>query len=112
MAGNRHTIILMQPVSDRASCTYMDFDSVSQAINGICSLLERRLTSLNPRLRNITYDVDDLYQFIDGMADMSALVYDPSTHSYSPNDRQWIKQRAYQYLARYANDGKRRCAFQ
>ena len=42
---------------------------------GICGLYERKLKELNPAIRNITYDIADLYNFIDGLADMSALVY-------------------------------------
>ncbi|XP_041016930.1 enhancer of rudimentary homolog isoform X4 [Juglans microcarpa x Juglans regia] len=42
--------------------------------HGICGLYERKLKELNPALRNITYDIADLYNFIDGLADMSALV--------------------------------------
>ena len=44
---------------------------------GICALYERKLKELNPAVRNITYDIEDLYNFIDGLADMSALVYVP-----------------------------------
>lgn len=42
---------------------------------GICALYERKLKEINPAMRDITYDVGDLYNFIDGLADMSALVY-------------------------------------
>lgn len=42
---------------------------------GICGLYERKLRELNPAIRNISYDIGDLYNFIDGLADMSALVY-------------------------------------
>lgn len=41
---------------------------------GICGLYERKLKELNPAIRNITYDISDLYNFIDGLADLSALV--------------------------------------
>nr|CAN79214.1 hypothetical protein VITISV_025940 [Vitis vinifera] len=44
---------------------------------GICGLYERKLKDLNPANQNITYDIADLYNFIDGLADMSALVYVP-----------------------------------
>ncbi|CAL1386982.1 unnamed protein product [Linum trigynum] len=30
---------------------------------------------INPALRNLSYDIADLYNFIDGLADLSALVY-------------------------------------
>ncbi|OIW14401.1 hypothetical protein TanjilG_15755 [Lupinus angustifolius] len=42
--------------------------------DGICTLYERKLKELNPAIRNLSYDISDLYNFIDGLADMSALV--------------------------------------
>ncbi|CAN1184889.1 Enhancer of rudimentary homolog [Linum perenne] len=130
--ANRHTIILMQASPNRATRTFMDYGSVSQAmegclpaflifffslfsticiifthifnchllpeIPGICGLYERKLKEINPALRNISYDIADLYNFIDGLADMSALVYDQRIQAYLPYDRQWIKQKTFQHL--------------
>ncbi|KAK4798804.1 hypothetical protein SAY86_031130 [Trapa natans] len=98
----KHTIVLMQPSQNRASRTFMDYESVSQAIDGICGLYERKLKELNPAILNITYDVSDLYNFIDGLTDLSALVYSPNAQAYVPYDREWIKQRTFQHLKRMA----------
>ncbi|XP_010519634.1 PREDICTED: enhancer of rudimentary homolog isoform X2 [Tarenaya hassleriana] len=76
--NSRHTIILMQTSPSRATRTFMDYESISQAM-------------------------DDLYNFIDGLADMSALVYDHSRQAYLPYDRQWIKQKTFHHLKRLAN---------
>ncbi|KAI4966332.1 hypothetical protein ZWY2020_041233 [Hordeum vulgare] len=65
MAG-RHTIILMQPSQNRSSRTLMDYNSINHA------LMENQ--DINPMILNITYDITDLYNFIDGLADISALV--------------------------------------
>ncbi|KAL0327616.1 UNVERIFIED_CONTAM: putative folate-biopterin transporter 6 [Sesamum angustifolium] len=103
VGSNRHTIILMQTSQHRATRTFMDYESISQAMDGICGLYERKLKELNPAMRNITYDISDLYNFIDGLADMSALVYDHSIQAYLPYDRQWIKQRTLQHLKKLAH---------
>ncbi|KAK9207795.1 hypothetical protein WN944_000142 [Citrus x changshan-huyou] len=103
LKANRHTIILMQTSPSRATRTFMDYGSISQAMDGICGLYERKLKELNPAIRDITYDVADLYNFIDGLADMSALVYDHSIQAYLPYDRQWIKQRTFQHLKKLAH---------
>ncbi|XP_048332051.1 enhancer of rudimentary homolog isoform X2 [Ziziphus jujuba] len=71
--------------------------------HGICGLYERKLKELNPASRNITYDIADLYNFIDGLTDMSALVYDHGIQAYLPCDRQWIKQRTFQHLKKLAH---------
>ncbi|KAG6503292.1 hypothetical protein ZIOFF_035603 [Zingiber officinale] len=75
MQANRHTIILMQSSPNRATRTFMDYDSISQAMDGICGLYERKLKEINPTVQNITYDISDLYNFIDGLADLSALMF-------------------------------------
>ncbi|GLJ27658.1 hypothetical protein SUGI_0542760 [Cryptomeria japonica] len=100
--ANRHTIILMQTGQNRATRTFMDFDSVSLAMDGICGLYERKLKELNPAIQNITYDIEDIYSFIDGLADLSALVLDHSLHAYLPNDRKWIKQQLLKHLKKLA----------
>ncbi|KAL5538094.1 hypothetical protein UlMin_045903 [Ulmus minor] len=76
------------------------FSSISLCI---CGLYERKIKELNPAMRNISYDIADLYNFIDGLADMSALVYDHSVREYLPYDRQWIKQRTFQHLKKLAH---------
>ncbi|XP_066343198.1 enhancer of rudimentary homolog [Miscanthus floridulus] len=101
MAG-RHTIILMQPSQNRSTRTFMDYDSVNHALDGICGLYERKIRNINPMVRNLTYDISDLYNFIDGLTDISALVYDDSLHAFLPYDRQWIKQKLFQHLKRLA----------
>ncbi|XP_039018798.1 enhancer of rudimentary homolog [Hibiscus syriacus] len=96
--SNRHTIILMQTSQSRATRTFMDYDSISQAMDGIRGLYERKLKDLNPASGNITYDIADLYNFIDGLADMSDLVYDHRIQAFLPNDRERIKQKLFQHL--------------
>uniref|UniRef100_A0A0D6R333 Enhancer of rudimentary homolog n=2 Tax=Araucariaceae TaxID=25664 RepID=A0A0D6R333_ARACU len=100
--ANRHTIVLIQTAPNRSTRTFMDFDSITQAMDGICGLYERKLKELNPAIRNIQYDIEDLYNFIDGLADMSALVCDPSIQAYLPYDRKWIKERIFQHLRKLA----------
>lgn len=43
-------------------------------LKGICGLYERKLKELDPTNHDISYDIADLYNYIDGLADMSALV--------------------------------------
>ncbi|XP_076895694.1 enhancer of rudimentary homolog [Bidens hawaiensis] len=100
--SNRHTIILMQASQNRATRTFMDYESISQAMDGICAIYERKIKNLNPVMRNITYDIQDLYNYIDGLADMSALVYDHSIQAYLPNDREWIQTKMFQHLKKLA----------
>jgi len=94
-----HTIVLMQP-GNKTSRTFMDYENVSEAMDGICGVFERELKRLNPNLANITYDIQDLYNYIDRMPDMIALVLDPKTNTYRPHNKEWIKERCFDSLQR------------
>nr|VDD34094.1 unnamed protein product [Brassica oleracea] len=104
--NGRHTIILLQNSPSRATRTFMDYDSIGQAMDGICGLYERKLKEINPSLRNLSYDIADLYNFIDGLTDLSALVYENSMNAYMPYDRQWIKHKAFHHLKKLASGGR------
>jgi len=95
-----HTIVLLQPVPKPSSRTFMDYDAVHLALDGVCELFERRLKDLHPNSRNISYDVQDLFTFIDGLTDISMLVQEGGV--YRPFDRNWIKERCYNHLKRQA----------
>uniref|UniRef100_A0A453CBT0 Enhancer of rudimentary homolog n=1 Tax=Aegilops tauschii subsp. strangulata TaxID=200361 RepID=A0A453CBT0_AEGTS len=100
--AGRHTIVLVQPSPNKASRTFMDFSSLNQALDGICARYEKKIMDINPMARNFTYDITDLYNFIDGLADISALVYDHQLQAFLPYDRQWIKQKMFQHLKNQA----------
>ncbi|RHY44698.1 hypothetical protein DYB30_011028 [Aphanomyces astaci] len=71
---SKHTIILVQYTEDPNSRTYLDFESVNSAMDGVVKMYEAKLKQLNPNRRNITYDIQDLYNYIDSLADLSTLV--------------------------------------
>lgn len=100
--SGKHTILLLQPTNNKTSRTFMDYETVAGAMDGVCGMFEKELKRLNPNLRNITYDISDLYRYIDNLADLSALVYHPQLNAYIPCNRDWIKQRAFQHLKRMA----------
>eukprot|EP00291_Cryptomonas_curvata_P001731 CAMPEP_0172185318 /NCGR_PEP_ID=MMETSP1050-20130122/20099_1 /TAXON_ID=233186 /ORGANISM="Cryptomonas curvata, Strain CCAP979/52" /LENGTH=101 /DNA_ID=CAMNT_0012859283 /DNA_START=18 /DNA_END=323 /DNA_ORIENTATION=- len=100
MAG-KHTIVLLQESASKGSRTFSDFETVADAMNGICQLYEQRLKQLNPGVRNITYDITELYGFIDGLGDLCCLVYN-GTGAYEPHNKQWVKDRVYAHLKRMA----------
>ncbi|KAK6271409.1 hypothetical protein POUND7_008507 [Theobroma cacao] len=74
LLANRRTVVLMQISQNRAPRTFVDYDSTSQSMDNICGLYERKLNKLNPATQNITYDICVLYNFIDGLANIIALV--------------------------------------
>ncbi|RYG94345.1 hypothetical protein EON65_57640 [archaeon] len=54
--------------------SFMDFPSVGAALDAVVKMYEHKLKELNPQVQNITYDINDLYTFLDGLHDICALV--------------------------------------
>eukprot|EP00803_Ostreobium_quekettii_P002972 evm.model.scf_1194EXC.6 EVM.evm.TU.scf_1194EXC.6 scf_1194EXC:41785-45782(-) len=72
--NGQHTILLIQASKNKATRTYLEYETVPLAMDGMCNLFEKKLRELNPSIRNLTYDINDLYLFMDDMEDISALV--------------------------------------
>uniref|UniRef100_A0A0M3I5T7 Enhancer of rudimentary homolog n=1 Tax=Ascaris lumbricoides TaxID=6252 RepID=A0A0M3I5T7_ASCLU len=70
-----HTILLMQPTARHDSRSWTDFESLTECIEGVCQIFEENLKKLNPDSASITYDVQNLFDFIDRLADLSCLVW-------------------------------------
>ena len=98
MAG-QHTIVLIQPTKKPDGRTYSDFKTIkiffqtlklykfifsiflfdkilSDAMEGVCKLFEEHLKRQNPTKPQITYDVADLFDFIDTLPDLCCLVFE------------------------------------
>jgi|TARA_B110000503_G_scaffold138260_1_gene224119 hypothetical protein len=55
-----------------------------------------------PNMRRLDYDVSDLYNYIDALSDLSALVYDPAINAYAPQNKEWVKQKCLAHLKKQA----------
>ena len=42
-AGSSHTVVMIQFTEDENSKTYMDFDTIQEALDGICQTYEQKL---------------------------------------------------------------------
>jgi len=65
-------------------------------------MFEDRLKELNPRMKNITYSIEDLYRFIDTFPEICALTQDQRSGQYTANGKDWIKNRIYRHLRNQA----------
>ena len=50
------------------------FYDLSNMISGVCKIFEEYLKRMNPNAPSITYDISDLFEFIEKLADLSCLV--------------------------------------
>ncbi|XP_046678539.1 enhancer of rudimentary homolog [Homalodisca vitripennis] len=99
-----HTILLIQPGIKPETRTYSDYDSVNECMEGVCKIYEEHLKrQKNPNTPSITYDISQLFDFIDQLTDLSCLVYQKSTNTYVPYNKDWIKEKIYVLLRRQAS---------
>nr|CAD7401897.1 unnamed protein product [Timema poppensis] len=97
-----HTIMLIQSGNKPETRTYSDYESVNECMEGVCKIYEEHLKQQNPNTPSITYDISQLFDFIDQVADLSCLVYQKSTNTYAPYNKDWIKEKIYVLLRRQA----------
>ncbi|TPX33249.1 hypothetical protein SmJEL517_g03846 [Synchytrium microbalum] len=88
-----HTILLVQK-GNKNTRTYFDFETVPDMIEGIRTSYEEELSTLYPNQRQISYQLQDLMNFIDQFSEIAALVLDQNTQAYIPRSRDWIKGKA------------------
>merc|ERR1712137_568994 len=98
MGMGKHTIVLIQETRSKSSRVFYDYETVTQACEGIKKKYEAQLSQLNPRARNITYSISELNTYLDSLGDISCLVYNQSIRAYEPYDRTWVKNRISRYL--------------
>ena len=98
-----HTILLVQPSAKKPDTrTWSDYETVNQCLEGICKIYEEHLKRQNPNEPTITYDIPQLFDFIDGLADLSCLVFSPNMGTYTPHSKEWIKEKIYVLLRKQA----------
>lgn len=102
VSDHSHTILLVQPTKRPEGRTYADYESVNECMEGVCKMYEEHLKRMNPNSPSITYDISQLFDFIDDLADLSCLVYRADTQTYQPYNKDWIKEKIYVLLRRQA----------
>ena len=69
-----HTILLLQANSKPDGRTYSDYESVNECMEGVCKIYEEHLKANNPNLPSITYDISQLFDFIDQVSELNVTV--------------------------------------
>ena len=57
---------------------------------------------MNPNSPSITYDISDLFEFVENLADLSCLVFEKTSGKYIPHNKAWIKEKIYILLRKQA----------
>lgn len=69
-----HTILLVQPSARPETRTYSDYESVNECMEGVCKIYEEHLKRLNPNTPTITYDISQLFDFVDQVRAIFAVI--------------------------------------
>lgn len=77
-----HTILLIQATKDINSRTFADYENLNDALEGVCKIFEENLKKMHQSSPQITYDVSQLFDFVDQLKDISCLVLDKKTYKY------------------------------
>ncbi|KAJ9464299.1 Enhancer of rudimentary-like protein [Diplonema papillatum] len=93
-----HAIVMYQPTSALGSRTFSDFDTLADAMNGLCHMFEIKLKQQNPGTTELTYDVADLFKFLDSFEDLSLMQFSAEKKAYEPFGLNWIKSKLYSQL--------------
>eukprot|EP00347_Sterkiella_histriomuscorum_P012310 403369078 len=100
--SSTHTVVLLQFTEDENSRAYLDFDTIGDALDGLCQLYEQKLKVANPDAQAITYDLCDLINYLDTVKDLSCLCFNDTQKVYIPHGRDWIKSKIYMSLKKQA----------
>ena len=103
MTGKNHTIILVQYTDDCSTRSYLEFSTSAQAMDALVKMYEHKLKELNPKVTHITYDISDLYNFLDSLKELVGLVLNKAIGAYEPMDKDWIKESIMKHLRGHAN---------
>ncbi|XP_033114958.1 enhancer of rudimentary homolog [Anneissia japonica] len=97
-----HTILLIQPGKRAETRTYSDYETLDECMEGVCKIFEEHLKKMNPTSPSITYDISQLFDFIDQLSDLCCLVFQPNMNTYAPYNKDWIKEAIYVMLRKQA----------
>lgn len=93
-----HTITLVQFHAAASSKTYVEHDSISGAMDGVCQMYEQAIKLQLGGDAAAKYTLEELWEFIDGLHDVACMVFNSKTGDYRPHNREWLKKKALQHL--------------
>eukprot|EP01015_Nassula_variabilis_P020272 TRINITY_DN349_c0_g1_i5.p3 TRINITY_DN349_c0_g1~~TRINITY_DN349_c0_g1_i5.p3 ORF type:complete len:104 (-),score=12.97 TRINITY_DN349_c0_g1_i5:176-487(-) len=100
-----HTILLVQFNQEITTKTYMDFERVGEAFECLCDLYQQyKRKSDSSSGGVIQYDLTEVFNYIDHLVDLAILVQNPSSNTYTPHGRDWIKAKMFDYMRKQASN--------
>ncbi|EDW75796.1 uncharacterized protein Dwil_GK15131 [Drosophila willistoni] len=88
-----HTILLVKLTPANRSRSYSKYESVNMCLEGVCKLYGEHLKIENPHSSTVSYELRELFDYIDSLEDICCMVYQKASGTYAPYGRDWIKEK-------------------
>eukprot|EP00828_Plagiopyla_frontata_P021145 TRINITY_DN2740_c0_g2_i1.p1 TRINITY_DN2740_c0_g2~~TRINITY_DN2740_c0_g2_i1.p1 ORF type:complete len:135 (+),score=27.46 TRINITY_DN2740_c0_g2_i1:110-514(+) len=98
MQDQTHTIILLQFTEDPKTRSYMHYQNISEALDSIMSLYESTIKFQDQTLSQASYDISEIYEYIEKLNDLTILTYNIQIQGYVPRGKDWCKLKLFHYL--------------
>merc|ERR1712227_19967 len=85
-------LMLIQPTKRPEGRNYTDYNTRAECFDAICKIYENMLKRQNPSEDSISYDMQQLLDFIDELHDICVMTYNEPVQSYTPRTKSWLKK--------------------
>ena len=88
---NGHILVLLQPAGEK-SRTYSDYENLTNAVEGLCSIFEETYKKENAA-QDVEYEIDDVIGFFEAFDEVLFFTFHEGLRHYIPHDFEWIRGR-------------------
>lgn len=92
-------LLLVQQKPDTDSRRYQEFHTLDKCLDYILKLFEDKLRNQLQEKDNFTYDLSDLYEYLDDLPSIQCLIFSEDTRTFTPHDKNWVKSKLYAHLS-------------
>jgi Enhancer of rudimentary len=102
-------ILLVKFTNSRSSAgniiggAYYEFETVNELLDGVCRLYENALKISLGKIGHITYELNNLIEYIDSLADLKILISSSNGGGFIEKDKLWIKESIVNHLQKQIN---------
>ncbi|ALC39391.1 e-r- [Drosophila busckii] len=97
-----HIYLLIHPKHEVISRVYCTYDSIDKCLEAICNIYEEHLKRVTPTMPTVTYDIMQLFDFLDSFVDICCLVQQSGSKTYAPYSKDWLKDKIYEKFQKTA----------
>jgi hypothetical protein len=97
-------LLLVQHKNDVETRRYQEFAKLDMCLDYVLKIFEDKLRTHYSEKDNFTYDLSELYEYLDELPQIICMIFSEDTRNYTPHDKNWIKSKLYQHLTTQLNE--------